>query len=111
MLTNPNGIQTTESRVISYYYISPMSLISSSELKSYAHSALIKHVILFVTREKLQNQILENVRNEHNQSSVWKVSCLLEYSGWTMTMDFAMDQCLQSDARQSHSLGSDWIVK
>ena len=28
-----------------------------------------------------------------------------------MTMDFAMDQCLQSDARQSHSLGADWIVK
>ena len=28
-----------------------------------------------------------------------------------MTMDFAMDQCLQSDARQSHSLDADWIVK
>ena len=26
-------------------------------------------------------------------------------------MDFAMDQCLPSDARQSHSLGADWIVK
>ena len=34
-----------------------------------------------------------------------------DYCGWTMTMDFAMDQCLQSDARQSHSLGADWIVK
>ena len=33
------------------------------------------------------------------------------YSGWTMTMDFAMDQCLQSVARQSHSLDADWIVK
>ena len=33
------------------------------------------------------------------------------YCGWTMTMDFAMDQCLQSDARQSHSLRADWIVK
>ena len=35
------------------------------------------------------------------------------YCGWTMTMDFAMDQCLQSDAcqSQSHSLGVDWIVK
>ena len=27
------------------------------------------------------------------------------YCGCTMTMDFAMDQCLQSDAHQSHSLG------
>ena len=26
-------------------------------------------------------------------------------------MDFAMDQCLQSDARQSHSLDADWTVK
>ena len=26
-----------------------------------------------------------------------------------MTMDFAMDQCLQSDARQSRSLDADWI--
>ena len=26
-------------------------------------------------------------------------------------MDFAMDKCLQSDARQSHSLVADWIVK
>ena len=31
------------------------------------------------------------------------------YSGWTMTMDLAMDQCLQSVARQS--LDADWIVK
>ena len=31
--------------------------------------------------------------------------------GWKMTMDFAMDQCLQLDARQSHSLVADWIVK
>ena len=35
----------------------------------------------------------------------------MHYSGWTVTMYFALDQCLQSDARQSHSLGSDWIVK
>ena len=28
-----------------------------------------------------------------------------------MTMDFAMDQCLQSEARQSHSFDADWIVK
>ena len=33
------------------------------------------------------------------------------YCGWTMTMDFAMDQCLQWDARQSHSLVADLIVK
>ena len=33
------------------------------------------------------------------------------YCGWTMTMDFAMDQCLQSGTRQSHSLDADWIVK
>ena len=33
------------------------------------------------------------------------------YCGWTMTMDFGMDQCLQSDTPQSHSLGADWIVK
>ena len=33
------------------------------------------------------------------------------YSGLTMTMDLAMDQCLQSDARQSHSLVAEWIVK
>ena len=35
----------------------------------------------------------------------------IKYSGWIMNMDFAMDQCLQSDARQSHSLVTDWIVK
>ena len=36
---------------------------------------------------------------------------LKAYSGWTMSMDFTIDRCLQSIPQQSHSVDADWIVK
>ena len=39
------------------------------------------------------------------------ILCMLYYCGWTMSIDFRMDRCLQSIAHQSHSVDADWSVK
>ena len=73
------------------------------------------HIVFYMS-------VCESVRPSFNR--VWSISPILVevgitnsvcgytlgsqivayYCGWTITMDFAMDQCLQSDARQSYSL-------